>query len=252
MLGEKDDELVLISITPEVSTITLNSPKTRNALSKVMLSLLLDAITQASVSNSRTIVLTHTGSAFCSGLDLGSSGKVDLSGLTKVILALQNAPQPTIAVLNGPARAGGLGLMASCDLVIVSTNVTFAFTEVRIGAVPALISVPVLARVSTSNIVSEFLTGSEFSATRAYEIGLITHVAADPLSVAQVLISDMSKVGPNALRHTTKLLRNLVKQDFEKRLPDMQNLSELIFASDEAQEGMKAFKEKREPRWPEQ
>ena len=249
MSGNKTSELVGFTTTSEVATITLNSPATRNALSRDLVDELIDRIAQASQSSSSVIVLTHCDPAFCSGMDLKDSQKIDLSGLTKVMLALRKTPQPTIAVLTGPARAGGLGLMASCDMVVVATQVTFAFTEVRIGAVPALISVPILARVATTHLVTEFLTGAEFSAARAREIGLVTHVADDPHSVAKNLISMLNTVGPEALRLTTQLLRESTLMNFEQKLAQMQERSEAIFASDEAQEGIAAFREKRKPSW---
>ena len=249
MSGNNALDLVQYSLTPEAATITLNSPSTRNALSKVMIDELIERIAQASQSSSSVIVLKHTDPVFCSGMDLKNTEHVDLSGLAEVMLALHRAPQPTMAVLTGPARAGGLGLMASCDFVVAADHVTFAFTEVRIGVVPALISVPVLARVAAPFLVTEFLTGSEFTAARAYEIGLITHVSADPHGEAQRLIAQLAAVGPEALRLTTSLLREANSFEYEQRLVKLQKQSEAIFASDEAQEGMAAFREKRKPNW---
>jgi len=214
-----------------------------------MIDELIARIAQASQSSSSVIVLTHEDPVFCSGMDLKNTERVDLSGLAEVMLALHNAPQPTMAVLTGPARAGGLGLMASCDFVVAADHVTFAFTEVRIGVVPALISVPVLARVATPFLVTEFLTGSEFTAARALEVGLITHVSADPHGEAQRLIAQLAAVGPEALRLTTSLLREAKSFEYEQRLVKLQKQSEAIFASDEAQEGMAAFREKRKPNW---
>ena len=249
MSGNNASDLVQYSISPEAATITLNSPSTRNALSQVMIDGLIERIAQASKSSSSVIVLTHTDPVFCSGMDLKDSQKIDLSGLAEVMLALHKAPQPTMAVLTGPARAGGLGLMASCDFVVAADRVTFAFTEVRIGVVPALISVPVLTRVAAPFLVTEFLTGSEFTAARALEIGLITHVSADPHGEAQRLIAQLAAVGPEALRLATSLLREANSFEYEQRLVKLQKQSEAIFASDEAQEGMAAFREKRKPNW---
>ena len=249
MSGNNASDLVQYSLSPEAATITLNSPSTRNALSKEMIDELIERIAQASQSSSSVIVLTHCDPAFCSGMDLKDPQKIDLSGLAEVMLALHKAPQPTMAVLTGPARAGGLGLMASCDFVVAADHVTFAFTEVRIGVVPALISAPVLARVAAPLLVTEFLTGSEFTAARALEIGLITHVSADPHGEAQRLIAQLAAVGPEALRLTTSLLREANSFEYEQRLVKLQKQSEAIFASDEAQEGMAAFREKRKPNW---
>jgi methylglutaconyl-CoA hydratase len=249
MSGQDASELVHYSSTPEAAFITLDSPSSRNALSQALVDQLIKRIAQASQSSCNVVVLTHTDPVFCAGMDLKDTRSVDLSGLTQVMLALRNVPQPTMAVLTGPARAGGLGLMASCDFVVAADHVTFAFTEVRIGVVPALISVPVLARVAAPLLVTEFLTGSEFSAARAREIGLITHVSADPHGEAQRLIAQLAAVGPEALRLTTSLLREANSFQYEQRLVKLQKQSEVIFASDEAQEGMLAFREKRKPNW---
>lgn len=249
MSGNGTTDLVRFTQSPEFATITLNSPATRNALSSELIEQLIGCIERATQSSSTVIVLTHVDPTFCSGMDLKDTRRVDLSGLAKVMLALRQAPQPTMAVLTGPARAGGLGLMASCDMVVVDEQSTFAFTEVRIGAVAALISVPILARVATSHLVTEFLTGAEFSAHRAKEIGLITHVSDNPHGEAENLVAQLNAVGPNALRQTVKLLRESTTTNFEQQLVQMQQRSEEIFASDEAQEGIAAFREKRKPNW---
>jgi methylglutaconyl-CoA hydratase len=239
MSGQDASELVHYSSTPEAAFITLDSPSSRNALSQALVDQLIDRIAEAAQSSCNVVVLTHTDPVFCAGMDLKDTRSVDLSGLTQVMLA----------VLTGPARAGGLGLMASCDFVVAADHVTFAFTEVRIGVVPALISVPVLARVAAPFLVTEFLTGAEFTAARALEIGLITHVSTDPHGEAQRLIAQLAAVGPKALRLTTSLLREANSNDYEQRLVKMQKQSEAIFASEEAQEGMLAFREKRKPNW---
>lgn len=249
MSANNGENLVTVTTTPSAATVTLNSPQNRNALSSEMMTQLAQCLDEAAHSMSRVIILTHSGSAFCSGLNLKDTERVDLSALSQLILAIRAAPQPTIAVLTGPARAGGLGLMASCDLVIATPNISFAFTEVKIGAVPALISAPVFERVSPKDVFAEFLTGNEFSASRALQIGLITHINDDPLSTAHDFASAMAKVGPIALRETTKLLRHTSEEQFAKHLLKMQQLSEQIFAGEEAQEGMAAFREKRSPHW---
>lgn len=249
MASNSSAGLVTMETTPLVATITLNSPRNRNALSTEMMSALLVCINDATSSASRIIVLTHTDVVFCSGLDLKNTANVDLSGLTKLILALRSTPKPTVAVLTGPARAGGIGLMAACDLVIVASHINFAFTEVKIGAVPALVSVPIFERVNPSLLRAEFLTGEEFSATRALEVGLVTHVSDNPKKTADNLVLQMGSVGPNALQATIKLLREARSNGFNEQLTSMQVVSEKLFASDEAQEGMAAFREKRVPKW---
>lgn len=250
-MNSSTDAQIVLEVTPRATTITFNSPNTRNALSSDFLEELLHAIERAGESTSRVIILTHTPPIFCSGLDLKqlANGPIDLSGLAKVFLALRQVRQPTIAVLTGSARAGGLGIMAACDLVVVAPTVNFAFTEVKLGAVPAAISVPILARVGWSSAVSAFITGEEFSATRALSIGLVTHVSEDPHITAQGLVESICVAGPEAVAMTIKILRRAANDAYETNLDEMRRLSERVFESAEAQEGIAAYLEKRQPTW---
>ena len=250
-MNSSTEAQVILEITPQVATITLNSPNTRNALSSEFLRELLHAIERAGESGSRVIALTHTPPIFCSGLDLKqvAGGTVDLSGLATVILALRKVRQPTIAVLTGAARAGGLGIMAACDLVIVAPSVNFAFTEVKLGAVPAAISVPILARVAWSSVAAAFITGQEFDAARALSIGLVTHVSEDPDITLQGLVELICAAGPEAVATTIKILRHAANDAYETNLDEMRQLSEQVFESAEAREGITAFLEKRPPSW---
>lgn len=250
-MTDSTDAQVVLDITPQVATITLNSPITRNALSAELLKDLLRALRNASESKCRVIVLTHSSPVFCSGLDLKQIAKepIDLSDLAKVFLALNQVRQPTIAVLTGVARAGGLGIVAACDLIVVAPTVNFAFTEVKLGAVPAVISVPILARVAWSKVAAAFITGEEFDAASAQSIGLVTHVSEDPHATAQGLINSICQGGPEAVSTTIKILRRAANEAYEINLDEMRQLSEDIFASPEAQEGIAAFLSKRPPSW---
>lgn len=253
-MNPKVDARVKLEVSRRAATITLNSPQTRNALSSDLISELLQAIKRADESESRVIVLTHTPPAFCSGLDLKqvAGGSVDLAGLERVILGLRQVRQPTIAVLTGAVRAGGLGIMAACDLVVVAPSVSFAFSEVKLGAVAAAISVPILARVRWSSVAAAFLTGDEFDAARALAIGLVTHVADDPRETAQKLIDSICAAGPEAVATTTGILRLAADESYESyesKLAEMRQLSENVFASAEAREGIAAYLEKRPPSW---
>ena len=245
------DANVVLDVTPRVATITLNSPSTRNALSAEFLKSLLSALKDASESESRVIVLTHAPPVFCSGLDLKQIAEkpIDLADLAKVFVALGQVRQPTIAVLTGVARAGGLGIMAACDLVVVAPSVNFAFTEVKLGAVPAAISVPILTRVAWSKIATAFITGELFDAAHALSIGLVTHVSDDPHATAQELINSICQAGPQAVAATIKILRSAANDAYEFKLDEMRQLSEDVFASPEAQEGIAAFLSKRAPSW---
>jgi enoyl-CoA hydratase/carnithine racemase len=238
-------ELVRCAVDGGVATITLDSPANRNALSRQLVADLHIALDIAEAAAARVIVLTHTAPAFCSGADLRerTDGPVDSSPMVAVLRRLSEGDIPSIAAVDGPVRAGGVGLMASCDLVVVRRDATFAFTEVRIGAAPAIISVPLLARCGWSRLAAPFLTGEAFDAAEALTMGLVTHVTDDVAAMADTLARRILLGGPHAVAATKRLLRRA--GDWH----EMQRLSEALFAGAEAAEGMRAFADKRAPSW---
>ncbi|MBA3286738.1 MAG: enoyl-CoA hydratase/isomerase family protein, partial [Acidimicrobiia bacterium] len=156
-----------------VATITLDSPVNRNALSTRLVADLAAALdvaeAGAAAGDLRSVVLTHVPPAFCAGADLKerAAGPPDSRPVVAVFERLMDLPVPTIAAVKGAARAGGIGLMASCDLVVVQPDVVFALTEVRIGVAAAMISVPILRRAHGGHLVAAFLTGEPFDAEHA-------------------------------------------------------------------------------------
>ena len=237
-----------------VATITLDSPANRNALSRALLTDLATALDVATQPGVRAIVLTHTEPAFCAGADLKerSAGPPDSTPMIDAMRRLMTADAPTIAAVKGPVRAGGIGLMASCDLVVVAASVDFAFTEVRIGVAPAIISVPILRRASASQLRAAFLTGERFDAERARAAGLVTHVAPEVGDVDRVvadLCDGILAGAPDAVAATKRLLRTVPELAMDDAFREMQQLSEALFQGADAAEGMAAFLEKRAPRW---
>ena len=175
-----------VFISDGIATVTLDSPHNRNALSRRLVAELASAMTAAAAESVRALVLTHDGPVFCSGADLKErAGDADdgstpgSSPLVDVMRSLMDRPVPTIAAVRGPVRAGGIGLMASCDLVVVHHDVSFALTEVRIGVAAAIISVPILRRVPPGKIAAAMLTGEVFDAAEAKDKGLVTRVVPD-------------------------------------------------------------------------
>lgn len=239
------DQPVQCQVEGGVATITLDSPANRNALSTALLTSLHDALDRAERPDVRVIVLGHTPPVFCAGADLRerSNGPTDAGPMMRAMRRLVDAPAPTIAAVQGPVRAGGIGLMASCDLVVVQRDVSFAFTEVRIGVAPAIISVPILQRVPWTRLAAPFLTGETFDAATALDMGLITHVADDVPGAVHALVDGVLAGAPGAVAATKRLLRG------ERSWEAMQALSEQLFAGPEAAEGMRAFAEKRAPSW---
>ena len=245
-MGDELQQPVRCEVNGGVATITLDAPANRNALSRVLLSGLHEALDRALLPDVRVVVLTHTPPVFCAGADLKerSNGPTDSTPMVRVMQRMMEASQPTIAALLGPVRAGGVGLMASCDLVVVQPDVTFAFTEVRIGVAPAIISVPIMQRVPWTKLAAPFLTGEMFDAEAALEMGLVTHVANNVPAVVSRLVEGVLAGAPDAVAATKRLLRGGMGSWTE-----MQALSDQLFVSDEAAEGMRAFAERRPPRW---
>ncbi|MBB5784666.1 enoyl-CoA hydratase-related protein [Nonomuraea jabiensis] len=238
-----------------VATVTLDSPPNRNALSVRLLTDLSDRLRWALAEpEARVIVLTGTGNVFCSGADLKeqkASGAAVTASFPDVLTLIWESPKPVICRLNGTARAGGLGLVAACDFAIAPLTASFAFSEVRLGVVPAMISVPVLRRVEPRAAAEYFLTGEVFDAARAAEIGLLSRaVPEDELDATVAHYAELLiKGGPEALAVTKRMVREVPALSFEEGLRRMTELSAERFTSEEGQEGIAAFREKRPPKW---
>ena len=238
-------QLVDVALDNGQATITLNSPANRNALSQQLLVDLHAAFDVAERGNARVVILTHTPPVFCAGADLKerATGRVDSTSFVAAIERLGAMSAPVIAAVDGPVRAGGVGLMAACDLVVVNPSINFAFTEVRIGVAPAIITAPILQRCGWSKLAAAYLTGATFDAARALDMGLITHISDDVAATVAELSHDILLGGPNAVAATKALLRRA------HSMKELQAMSESLFTSDEGREGMAAFAEKRPPRW---
>ncbi|HEU5474773.1 MAG TPA: enoyl-CoA hydratase family protein [Actinophytocola sp.] len=251
------DELVHYAVSAGVATITLDSPHNRNALSAQLRRELRDHLTAAEHDDAaRVVVLDHTGPVFCAGMDLKEAGGAARSdqGVNEFPAILQqiwNSPKPVLARLAGPARAGGVGLVAAADIAVAAEDATFAFTEVRIGVVPAVISVTVLPRLLPRAAHELFLTGEKFDAHRAVRIGLLNSaVPAAALAAEVKRYTDMLTLGgPNALAATKQMLRRERPATLAEDFAAMTELSAGFFASPEGQEGILAFAQKRTPNW---
>lgn len=240
--------LVHLTVRSGIGTITLGSPANRNALSAPLRAQLLTALEHTARDDSvRVVVLDHIGPVFCAGLDLTEPPDA-VKELPRILERICTHPKPVIAKLAGPARAGGVGIVAAADIAVAAHQATFAFTEVRLGVVPAVISVTLRARLLARPTQELFLTGETFDATRAVAIGLLTSaVPAHQLDTEVDRYAAMLVKGaPQALALTKQLLRApTTAQDFAAML----ELSTARFASEEAQEGIHAFTQKRPPAW---
>ena len=238
--------------------IRLDSPANRNALSAALVAELaahLDAALRD--DGARCIVLSGTGSAFCAGADLKDRGaglgrtRSGDSPFVRVLKTLWNAPKPVIAAVNGHAFGGGIGLIAACDIAIAVEAAKFGFSEVRVGVVPATISVLVIPKLGVHQSMRLFLTGERFDARRALEYGLLHRVvAADALEGAvQEEVDAIALGGPNAVREAKRLVREVAALPMDEAFRRAEALIGELFASPEAAEGAAAFLEKRPPSW---
>ena len=241
-----------------VTTLTLDSPANRNALSTPLMREFLDGLTTALTDPGvRAVVISHTGPVFCSGADLKEtaeareSGRVPAEMLADVLAAIWEFPKPVVARIAGPARAGGLGLIAAADIAVCTRAATFAFSEVRLGVIPAVISATVLPRLAPRAAAELYLTGDVFDGDRAAQIGLVTAaVEADGLDAAvQAYCDSLVRGGPLALAGTKQLRRRPPAESIRADLADLSARSAGYFRSAEGREGVTAFREKRPANW---
>jgi methylglutaconyl-CoA hydratase len=247
------DPLVRVEDGEGVRTLTLDSPHNRNALSARLLEeldlALRDATGDAEV---RAIVLTGSGTVFCSGADLAEGGSAAPNRMPDILTCITESPVPVIARVNGHARAGGLGLIAASDLAVAMATSTFAFTEVRIGVAPAMILVPALRVMEPRFLARMALTGDRFGAREAAEAGLLSAAVDDGAALDAWVAAQtdaLRQAAPGAVRATKALLRGLRGCGWSEGLADAARRSAEIFAGPEAAEGMAAFLEKRRPAW---
>ncbi|MGW6287575.1 enoyl-CoA hydratase family protein [Streptomyces sp. NPDC055107] len=231
-----------------VTTLTLDSPANRNALSASLVGELRAALAACAADDTvRAVLLTHTGTTFCAGADLKAPPDPEaFVGLMREIVAL---PKPVVARVTGHVRAGGLGLLAACDIAVAGPASTYALTESRLGLAPAVISLTLLPRLDRTAANRYYLTGERFDAVEAARISLVT-VAAEDVDEALVPVLDgLRRASPQGLAASKELVTATVLRSFDQYAEDLVARSAALFASDEAREGMTAFLERRDPAW---
>jgi enoyl-CoA hydratase len=249
-------ELVRYEVSGDVATITLDSPHNRNALSAQLVDELSARLAEAGADPAaRAVVLTHTGRVFCAGADLKAAGAGSTADSGAAVLALLTAitelPKPVIARIAGHVRAGGMGIVGACDLAVAAEGASFAFTEARIGLAPAMISLTTLDIMDPRQAARYYLTGETFGPEVAAQLGLVTAAVPDGEldSAVDGLVAQIRETSPQGSAETKKLLTAARRERLAARGQEMAALSARLFASDEAQEGIHAFLERREPAW---
>ena len=248
------DRLVQYSADRGIARIALDSPRNRNALSAALVTQLERALAEAAADDAvRAVELTHTGSTFCAGADLAearqggmAAGTARLMTLLRHILAL---PKPVVGSIDGHVRAGGMGLVGACDIALAGPASTFAFSEVRLGLAPAIISLTTLPRLSARAAGRYYLTGETFDAPAAAAMGLITEAVPDIDAGTTAVLDALRAASPQGLAETKPLLTADVLARFDADGDALAQQSARLFASADAAEGMAAFLAKRPPSW---
>jgi methylglutaconyl-CoA hydratase len=248
---------VKIETARAVMTATLVDVDNRNALGPGLLQGLRDALAAANDDPAiRALVITNEGSTFCAGANLkqassGSGAPRGSTNLETLLSEIQASPTPVIGRIAGHAVGGGVGLACALDISIAAEDVKFGFTEVRLGVAPAIISVVCLPKMRPGEAMEAFLRGHRFSATRAVELGLINRAvpAAELDTAVDEVLADLRKGGPHALGIAKRLVHEVPGMMRERAFEWTSGLSADLFTSEEAAEGMKAWRDKRAPNW---
>ena len=234
-----------------VLRVTLARPETRNAFDSDLIAELAEAFVD--VGKARTVLLAGDGPSFCAGADVEwmrssvnldfEANVADANALRGMLEAIDRCPAPVVARVQGHALGGGAGLVACCDIAVAEPRAVFAFSEVKLGIIPAVISPFALAKIGPSWARRYFLTGERFDAATALRIALVHEVDADLDGAVERILAELASAGPRAARHAKRLV-------LER--PDGPETARRIAArrtSDEGQEGLRAFLERRSPSW---
>lgn len=250
-----------------VMTVALNRPDVRNAFNDVVIDELGALFGKDALAPEvRAIVLKGEGPAFCAGGDLNwlkkavdydfSENLKDTRRLAQMFATLNECPKPLIGLIHGAAIGGGVGLVSVCDVVIASSEAFFSLAEVRLGVVPACIGPFVISKVGASHARYLFVSADRISAARAHEIGLIHEVVQAPGDLPKALEKVLENIlngAPNAMAVAKRLVHDLTWAERRAHCPDSLEYVAKVLAdvriSPEAQEGLKAFLEKRKPSW---
>ncbi len=255
-------ETILYDIENKVAKVTFNRPDVHNAFNDIMIKELSEVFDCIAENNDvRVVIVTGKGKSFCAGADLNWMRRVkdysyedNLKGslkLADMFYKIYTSPKPTIAQVNGVAIGGGTGFVAVCDIAIAADQAKFSFSEVKIGLIPACISPYVMKKCGEGKCREFFLTGERLTAERAHAAGLINMVVPlDELDdVVGELVKRLLSSGPEAITKCKELLRNVAQMPFDKAREYTAEVIARLRISDEGQEGMAAFFDKRKPKW---
>ena len=235
----------------EVLRVTLARPERRNAFDAALIAELAEAFVD--VGRARAVVLAGEGASFCAGADvewmraaadLDYEGNLrDANALRHLLESIDRCPAPVVCRVQGHALGGGAGLVACADIALAAPDAVFAFSEVKLGIIPAVVSPFALAKIGPGAARRYFVTGERFDAETALRIGLVHEIAADLDGALAQMLGELLGAGPKAARAAKKLvLERPDGPDTARRIAEQRT-------SEEGQEGLRAFLEKRKPSW---
>jgi methylglutaconyl-CoA hydratase len=248
-----------------IVTLTLDRPEAKNALSAALVARLAEALTTlADDATVRAVVLTGAGEVFCAGADIGEmraagaappeQNEADSRHFARMLECIERQPQPTVALVNGAAFGGAVGLVAACDIALAATGARFALSEVRLGLVPAMISPYVIRAIGTREARRWFLTGEAMDAKTALRIGLVHETADSGVlgTAADGILGALLAGAPGAQAEIKRLVRHATGRSDagdDAMLADTARWIARVRAGAEARDGLTAFLERRKPAW---
>ena len=257
------DETILVAIDDAVATVTLNRPKVHNAFDDALIALLTRTLGALGARRDiRVVVLAGRGKFFCAGADLAymkrsagfseAENAADARALARLLVTLGGMEQPTVALVQGPAYGGGVGLVSACDIAIAAETASFGLTEVRLGLVPAVISPFVIRAIGESQSRRLVLTGERFGADRAARLGLVHEVVPAGMLAerGRAVVTALLQGSPDAQRRAKELIGAVAGKPIDEALAaEVARRIAEARASEDGKEGIAAFLEKRPPRW---
>ncbi len=256
-------EHLLLDITGHVATVRLNRPEVRNAFNSVLIRELAEVFHDLGLrSDVRCVVLAAESPAFCAGGDLNwmrsmadytrEQNLADAALLSGMLQSIYTCPKPTIAAIHGDVFAGGMGLVAACDMAVSVDSANFCLSEVKLGLIPATISPYVIRAMGARAAHRYFLTAERFNAAEAYRIGFVHEVVSSDALAERVtaLAQTLVTAGPEALKACKRLLHDVAGHEIDPALLALtvKGIAD-IRASDEGKEGVSSFLQKRKPNW---
>ncbi len=254
-------QTIHLEFTGEIAMITLSRPEKRNAITPEMIAELFSAFQEVEESPARVLILTGAGKAFCSGMDLEAlkalaeqslaEQREDADRLARLFLRVWSFPMPTIAAVNGPAIAGGCGLATLCDFTIAVPEGKFGYPEVRIGFLPAVVSVFLVRQIGEKHARDLLLTGRIVDAAEAHRLGLVSQVVPvkELMIAAQILAASLLTCSPVSVQMTKKLLCDFAAPEINREIELAAAQSAQIRTTEDFREGLASFLEKRAPHW---